>query len=508
MPPPVTGKQRAARIPLDYYKKSDLLGRWKTVLGWAALLAPSLWLGVGFGMSGQGDFHASRGPVSSVHQIWDASCSTCHTNFTPISSNAFQVPLILGDAKDSSNKCRTCHAGPDHFKGQPDDRTCASCHREHRGPDASLISLQDSDCTQCHRNIKAHGAKEFNIDVTHFAKSAHPEFRSIKTDPGKLKFNHQQHLRAGQPKIGKDGQTGGALKFLKDLPKQHQERYRSQQANKADDAPVQLQCASCHQLDSGDFGVTSERAKEFPFGITGNRSGGSYMQPILYENQCQACHPLTLDHKVAGDKKSDEFAVPHRLQPKEIHDLLENFFTARFARGQAGFLEKKVVRPLPGKLPGLLDRTIGTEITKEVRLAENSLYQAKLGCANCHYFDGKNAVEPIKMGEVPDLYVTPTNVPSVWYKHAKFNHTAHRAVNCKDCHANAETSTSASAVMIPNMDNCVKCHAPKAGHVGGARHNCTECHQYHHGEQSLQGVGAARRNPGKLHKIDDFLLIK
>src|SRR5437879_713801 len=114
----VTGKQRAARIPLDYYKKSDVLGKWKCWLGWAALIVPMLCFGVSFGMGEQGDFHASRGPVSSVHQNWDASCSTCHTTFTPISSNSFRIPLIMGDTKDSSKKCQTCHAGPDHFHNQ------------------------------------------------------------------------------------------------------------------------------------------------------------------------------------------------------------------------------------------------------------------------------------------------------------------------------------------------------------------------------------------------------
>ena len=91
MPPQETGKQRAARIPLDYYKHSDCLGKWKTRLGWLALIVPLAWLGTNFALSNQQDFYSSRGPVSAVHQTWDASCSTCHVNFTPISNHSFAL---------------------------------------------------------------------------------------------------------------------------------------------------------------------------------------------------------------------------------------------------------------------------------------------------------------------------------------------------------------------------------------------------------------------------------
>ena len=40
MPPQVTGKTRAARIPLDYYKHPDILHTWQGRLGWIALIVP------------------------------------------------------------------------------------------------------------------------------------------------------------------------------------------------------------------------------------------------------------------------------------------------------------------------------------------------------------------------------------------------------------------------------------------------------------------------------------
>ena len=156
------------------------------------------------GTSGQPDFHATRGPVAAVHQTWESNCQACHVDFTPISSHSWAAPF-LGDPAQSTQRCESCHAGPVHHAGQQPELTCGSCHREHRGRDASLVNLPDSDCTQCHRDLSKHGAQgAFQADVSRFAADTHPTFRSIKADPGKLKFNHQRHLAAGMA-LGKGG---------------------------------------------------------------------------------------------------------------------------------------------------------------------------------------------------------------------------------------------------------------------------------------------------------------
>lgn len=493
MPPQVTGKQRAARIPLNYYHTPDSLRIWQGRLGWLALALSLGWLGASLVCADhreQLDFYASRAPVAGVHQNWDASCSTCHTSFTPISSNS--LGLFWADSKESTKKCQACHAGPDHFKDQSskDNRTCGSCHREHGGAHVSLVNLPDSDCTSCHRDIKAHGGVKFTENVTRFAKSAHPEFRSIKADPGKLKFSHERHLKAG---FG----TGMTLND-KILLEEDKKRYRREK--QGPDDLIQLDCKSCHQLDASDFGVAAKQAAEFPFNITGKRGAGAYMQPIIYENQCQACHPL----------KQGELAIPHRMQPKDIHELLESFYTNRVVRSREDMKEKKdgQGKTLPRPLPGKLSKVEVQSITNDVLKAETDLYLSKRLCGECHHFDPKDIVQAIKPNVAPKLKVEPTLVPAVWYQHAKFNHTAHRAVSCVECHSEASGSKSESDVLIPNMDNCVKCHAPKSGTVGGVRHNCTECHQYHHGEQPLQGIGAAQRNPREPQTIQNFLLRK
>jgi hypothetical protein len=119
----------------------------------------------------------------------------------------------------------------------------------------------------------------------------------------------------------------------------------------------------------------------------------------------------------------------------------------------------------------------------------------------------------IKRGAVPDLQVQATNVPPIWYRHAKFDHSAHRAVSCKQCHAAAypddpQASMINADVLVPGIANCLQCHAPPSKEGGGARFDCTECHRYHHAdlpESLLQGKGAAIR--GVLDRLDvkDFL---
>jgi hypothetical protein len=101
----------------------------------------------------------------------------------------------------------------------------------------------------------------------------------------------------------------------------------------------------------------------------------------------------------------------------------------------------------------------------------------------------------------------PTNVPEFWYKQAKFNHAAHRMLECRGCH-NVEKSTTADAVAIPNIENCRQCHGPAIstpeGPRGGARADCVECHQYHNGDHPRTGKGAKERAPAK-RALDEFL---
>src|SRR5262245_1355514 len=81
------GKQRAVRIPLDYYKRATPLERWKDWLGLLALLVAGGWLAGGLLLGDGGDLRYSRGPLAQVHQTWEANCAACHEPFVPIQKN-------------------------------------------------------------------------------------------------------------------------------------------------------------------------------------------------------------------------------------------------------------------------------------------------------------------------------------------------------------------------------------------------------------------------------------
>jgi hypothetical protein len=69
----------------------------------------------------------------------------------------------------------------------------------------------------------------------------------------------------------------------------------------------------------------------------------------------------------------------------------------------------------------------------------------------------------------------------------------------------------------PGIDNCVQCHAPAksnagwlgmgptASPTGGVSFDCTECHRYHNGDNTLQGYGASTEGATTIRSISQFL---
>ena len=344
-------------------------------LGWAA----SGWL-----VNSRGQAYYSRGPLTAVHATWDQDCMACHTAFTPLSADAYAKHFVL-DAHAMNQKCQACHAGPPHHAEATPELACAVCHHDHRGRDASLVSLADRDCTQCHGDLTNHisnGKPTIVSKVTAFTAAQHPEFKVLRDkekDPSNLKFNHALHLQA--------------------------------------DLHLHLNCASCHHLDSGDPelrpGQLMDVPAKTPSGepeslqakrgqLTGvptaavlpARPTGAYYLPINYETDCKTCHPLAF--AVEGP------LLPHRLQPAEIDQLVENYYAGQYLEGN-----QKMVGPLT-------TAKIGAAIIGKVQTAQGFLW-TKTACGECHVLerDAKKKVTGI----------LPTNVPDIWFKSAKFDHS-------------------------------------------------------------------------------------
>jgi hypothetical protein len=362
--------------------------------------------------------------------------------------------------------------------------------------------MEDSSCTRCHAELTKHLVSNVTTDVaasvTTFSMTGHPQVRALAggrpVDPGHLKFNHKLHLTPGMILT-----EGGAPWTLAKIPVSERERYR-QPAQQGNDVPVKLDCASCHQTDSSDMEIGRDQLAGLPAGLLPARTTGAHMLPITYEIQCKACHPLTFD---AG---KPEWSVPHRLQPPQVKEFLRSAYAAQFLSENPKILDQPLLtrRPLPGKVTGEIEKTARTYRDDKVAKAEKIIFGGKTTCAECHAYEPAGAALPQR--------IVPPAVPDVWFKHARFDHRAHRAVDCLQCHGQATVSTESADVLIPGIDKCLECHGPARGSGtsarGGARYDCTECHRYHNGDGAtapLQGFGARERGSKQPGTIGQFL---
>ncbi|WP_171469318.1 cytochrome c3 family protein [Frigoriglobus tundricola] len=124
------------------------------------------------------------------------------------------------------------------------------------------------------------------------------------------------------------------------------------------------------------------------------------------------------------------------------------------------------------------------------------------------------AADTFRIEPVPDR--------TVWFTHAKFNHSAHRGTTCATCHPGTGAATIAPAdankpepTQILGVESCRACHSPAGTKVtlpdgskvagGGVRAACTDCHRYHHNDTPLQGRGSPARFPKDPRGLADWL---
>jgi hypothetical protein len=473
-------------------------------------------------------FHSSRGEVAFKHSSWNDRCDACH-------------PAAEGEANDFWNisqrwtelSCEHCHAGPKHHTF-PDnsadlklDRTCRSCHHDHNGKNFSLVLISDNHCTQCHQNLKQHppatGSSIYHETITNFQLSgsgSHPEFRLMK-EPEKynrtLKFSHGLHMTSGltvdshrDPK----GEKRGAW-TLADIPDKMQKFYEQFEVSNSEGKKVlQLQCSSCHELDSN---LKEQRLFDPTFTekwqgreglITGTpresllpaRSEGAYFLPINYEKHCQACHQLDINLKDT-EYNLKPLTLPHRKQPLELRPILLGHYTDAVTNKQQKAFQAELPERLDPPQP-LGSKTISSEVDRLMFKTEWLTTRGENLCSKCHYGSYPEG------GKEPSNFfwtVTPAKIPTIFFEHAKFSHVGHRAMNCADCHPGKDVPMIEKDLLVereplalPKIDNCVQCHSPvrsEAGvRLGGVRHGCTDCHRYHNGDDPLQGLGGTPRN--------------
>ncbi len=497
----LTSKQRASRIPLDYHRHADGIRANRRVLtALAAIVAVSLVIGTAISR----DWHAaavSPGPVARVHATWEQKCSACHQSFEPIRADAwFAAGNTEGGFAAAVLKCEECHAGSRHFSQQSvaEKSNCTTCHHEHGGRDAHLSAVEDRTCTTCHADLEKHVASassESGGALRHVASfdRQHPEFRSLERDPTQLKFNHRLHLSPGL-KLPEDRRPGWTLA---DVDPAVRDQYRSEGElanDKSRSSLVQLDCGNCHRAASSLGTSPSAIAKQLSQSAS---PLSSEMLPVTYDQHCRGCHPVTV-------QRDDREIVPHGMELSSLRQLLAGRYWETLFRERPQLATiKSRTRPIPGETPDPAFREAESTITQQVQEAERHLMGVT--CVKCHEFQ-----PPVAANVLP--LVKPVTMPTVWLRHARFDHAAHRAVDCRECHArayadDAEASTQTRDVLIAGQAKCRECHSPPDNKFdrGGADFRCIECHRYHHAE--LDGPPSVRKLPPKSirHALPQFL---
>jgi hypothetical protein len=374
---------------------------------------------------------------------------------------------------------------------------CAECHRDHEGRESSLIARGENQCTSCHAKLDdalaaAPRMEQLTIAIRHFYDGSHPQFRSVKTDPGRIKFNHALHMSEGL-KSSKDGRP---IITFRQLPDADRSRYGWKNGQSLEQ-PVRLECASCHKTEAA---AASNAAS--------SRHRGDYMVPISYQQHCAACHPLDVPGPLA---------VRHGSQPREVRDSLRAGYLALALKEQPELRARVESSRIPGRDPAEL--ALADTVGRHVETAERMLYGSGKGrCTECHEYDGPGAGPQRDANgriDAERTHTLPAAIPSNWFQHAFFDHSAHRAVECRACHAGAEPgdntagSTSNADVLVPQINTCVDCHAPARSWTGsangGASSACVECHTYHNGDRGPARSGAELSGPRERRSVTSFL---
>jgi hypothetical protein len=493
-----SAKQRSLRVALDHYQRPNPLARiklWLTLAASVIAIAYSAWLAMPTPAARQ---QLSPGPLAAVHATWNNDCAACHQDFQPLRSDAMS---LVGLFRDKGNPrqaldqgCLKCHNTPVHHSTAKaeDVPTCAACHHDHKGLTADIVRPRDSNCLGCHGEMSSHRSGSSGLtpeiaSITGFGKNSgdgigpHPGFRSLRNDPGNVKFNHWLHL---QPGIA----VADAKKKLRlsDIDVRYQKQYSGYGKT---DGLVELDCAACHEADSN----------------------GSSMLPIAFEKHCRACHSLSL--KVAEDQPAA--LVPHGLSSDRLTAVLDGllFASEKQAAERQQSATPRATADESGASPLVPGRTLGNnlaqKISRDVLGRRNTAARAvSIQCLECHV--AASSTDDLTIG-LPTLL--PPNVPATWFRHAKFDHRAHRHVECRSCHAaafafeqrdkpqfikpaaNGLAASDNEQVMIAGLASCVTCHAPARNNTGGARFDCAECHKYHGGDSHVGQASSPPSSP-------------
>ena len=336
---------------------------------------------------------------------------------------------------DSS--CSSCHEAHRHASAPAPavlgDMRCASCHLEHNEP-PMLISEHQGLCADCH----ADGPVGTDLPPAADFLDAHPPFRvSLLTA---LTDSDWQPVRS----LLSEASEQSNLKFNHEL-------HVHADGVVAPDGRRQLKCADCHVPEAG----------------------GARMQPVEMEKHCSSCHTLSFD------PADPARTVPHG-DPAAVLQVLTEYYSARLLGDDAPQAGQRLRRP--GQTLSREDRDrVANEARNRAREVATDLIERR-ACSTCHEVSRQAEAE----GGL--WQVQPVRLTSRFFPQARFSHAAHGTgvTACADCHA-AQSSDSATDLLMPAMDSCRNCHGSGDRLRNEAQQSastCILCHEFHNAEKA------------------------
>jgi hypothetical protein len=374
----------------------------------------------------------STGELASAHHFFGSDCTTCHTQpFRWVRDEACMRCHVLTPA----------HADPAVFNlPELGDARCAHCHRDHNGADGLIISRQTL-CADCHVGLAERTAGASTLeDYGDFTRS-HPEFK-VELPGWDSAGNYTPERVILRPGL----QERSGLRFPHDT-------HLDVAGINAPTGRRVLDCADCHRPEPG----------------------GAKMAPIDFEKHCQSCHTLGFD-ATAPDRQ-----VPH-AKVEEILYMLDDFYARRALEGtvvDASAPATLRTRRRPGQPVTREERAEAlTWARDKARQVGESLFSGR-ACAVCH-----RVTPPREMGQ--PWQIAPVRIAGVWFPKAKFTHARHTTFACADCH-DAKISSSSADLLIPDIANCLGCHAGEHRVRDRVSTTCIQCHGYHESDHLLLG---------------------
>ncbi len=533
MSQPRYSRQLSSRVEIEFHRHPNRFRRWTWWTALACSMIAVVWL-VQAGVRGEKRLYEA-GPVTTPHRMFENDCWRCHTdNLAPLA----RLTSLSDHVRSVKNeKCIECHIGPEHHANQvpvhgngANELSCAKCHREHAGHE-ELARVADRHCTDCHNDLQTvPGPRTFAKSVNHWESAeGHPNFKIEDLINGKVDPDVEIALKRNGEPVHHAFSVVGYLQRPGEEPRwQDQARIRFNHA------------AHMKAMFNADGSrIKGERVDEIGVGRDGELIGyptscvqchefdveRRYMKPINYESHCKSCHPLTFDvdkFALAPDGQKLPITVPHEtpdvvrgylakvysldapekaadpnaINPDPLAELRRGFpgrdFEANLTKDRAKKLFVKLKEEEQKLYPlDYLQNEMARRDSQKVLFKENG------ACALCHdirKYDTKELALKGKPKSSEPWAIVPPKIPQRWYKHSWFRHDSHRMVSCVECHIDLKTgepvykSASTGDVLMPNRQNCMKCHRTGAveqtgqggdSHLLGARADCVECHGYH-----------------------------